>query len=255
MGTELSSQPDPGIQSEEPVSIRSAEESPAKDSHKPVQRTPTRQTATDPVQKAETEKTAKSPCVFRWPQTANEVFIAGTFSNWEKIPLNKSTDDFNTIVELSEGTHEYKFYVDGAWRQDPDVRVVADPFGGLNNVIEVYEPSSQMYNLNLSQSLTDSDRPESPEGEYGQEMPKVHGKMGPPAPPEFPKQLTQMPQLHINPSLSGQTTDQTTLALSEEPSHVCLNHLYAISLKNCTVLATPQRHRDKFYTTLLYKPI
>ena len=242
MGTEFSSQSEPSMQSEESASRRSAEETPVKHTN-------------TPVQQAENDNAPKTPCVFKWSQPAEEVYIAGTFSNWQRIPLSKSTEDFNTIVELSEGTHEYKFYVDGAWRQDPDVRAVADPYGGLNNVIEVHPPSSQLDSLCLSRSLSDSDRAESPEGEYGQEMPKVHGKIGPPAPPEFPKQLTQMPQLHINPSVSAETIDQTTPSLSEEPSHVCLNHLYAISLKNCTVLATPQRYRDKFYTTLLYKPI
>ncbi|KAI6659790.1 hypothetical protein LOD99_10645 [Oopsacas minuta] len=248
MGTDLSSQPVPLKQSEDDMTIQRQQEAAAEGiftvQHKDTPNIPD----------TERDDIVKTPRIFRWSETADEVYIAGSFSNWEKIPLSKSTNDFNTIIELPEGTHEYKFYVDGAWRQDPDGNsLVEDTYGGFNNVITVNAVSSQLDDFSLSSPFTQSDRPESPEGEYGQEMPKIHGKLGPPIPPEFPKQLTQMPQLHINPSAQSEMTDQTVL--TEEPSHVCLKHLYAISLKNCTVLATPQRYKDRFYTTLLYKPL
>ena len=31
-----------------------------------------------------------------------------------------SEKNFYTIVELPEGEHEYKFYIDGQWRHNPD---------------------------------------------------------------------------------------------------------------------------------------
>lgn len=31
----------------------------------------------------------------------------------------KSHGDFVTIIDLPEGEHEYKFYVDGEWKHDP----------------------------------------------------------------------------------------------------------------------------------------
>ena len=196
----------------------------------------------------------KIPCVFKWSLPAKEVFVAGNFCDWGRIPLSRSTQDFSTIVELPEGIHEYKFFVDGAWRQDPDVATVADPYGGLNNLIEVKSPSSQLLaDLSLSRSVGGCSRPDSPEGSYGQDVPNIPVRLGPHAPPEFPKQLTQMPLLHFNPS--GDCPDQTAISSPEDPSHVCLRHLYAISLKDCTILASPQRYRDKFYTTLLYKPL
>lgn len=239
MGGDVSTQPEPFKQTEESLQ----------------QQTTDKGNVTTYIPDSEKKDTIKTACIFRWTQPADQVHIAGSFSNWETIPLSKSTNDFNTIIELAEGAHEYKFYVDGVWRQDPDVKTVSDTYGGSNNVIQVNSMTSQLDDLSLSAPLTESDRPESPEGEYGQEMPKLNGKQGPPTPPEFPKQLTQMPLLHINPSMSAGSLEQTSSILTEEPSHVCLKHLYAISLKNCTVLATPQRYRDKFYTTLLYKPL
>lgn len=31
----------------------------------------------------------------------------------------KSHGDFVTIIDLPEGEHQYKFYVDGEWKHDP----------------------------------------------------------------------------------------------------------------------------------------
>ncbi len=41
-----------------------------------------------------------------------------------------------------------------------------------------------------------------------------------------------------------------------EPNHVILNHLYALSIKdNVLVLAATHRYKEKFVTTLTYKPV
>lgn len=58
------------------------------------------------------------PTVFKWDGGGKEVFISGTFSQWNKIPMVKSHGDFVTIVDLPEGEHQYKFCVDGEWRHD-----------------------------------------------------------------------------------------------------------------------------------------
>lgn len=33
----------------------------------------------------------------------------------------KSHGDFVTIIDLPEGEHQYKYFVDGEWRHDPSV--------------------------------------------------------------------------------------------------------------------------------------
>lgn len=33
----------------------------------------------------------------------------------------KSHGDFVTIIDLPEGEHQYKYFVDGEWRHDPTV--------------------------------------------------------------------------------------------------------------------------------------
>lgn len=50
-----------------------------------------------------------------------QVFISGTFTEWKTIPMVKSHGDFVTIIDLPEGEHQYKYFVDGEWRHDPTV--------------------------------------------------------------------------------------------------------------------------------------
>jgi 5'-AMP-activated protein kinase regulatory beta subunit len=59
------------------------------------------------------------PTVFKWEGGGKNVFISGTFSEWKPLPMVKTHGDFVTIVDLPEGDHEYKFYVDGEWKHDP----------------------------------------------------------------------------------------------------------------------------------------
>lgn len=49
----------------------------------------------------------------------------------------KSHGDFVTIIDLPEGEHQYKFFVDGEWKNDPASNLVEDESGIKNNQITV----------------------------------------------------------------------------------------------------------------------
>lgn len=72
---------------------------------------------------------------------ATEVFIAGDFNQWNphSTPLHKeSNGKWRTLLRLAPGPHEYRFVVDGQWRNDPRAkRSKANPFGGVNSVLQV----------------------------------------------------------------------------------------------------------------------
>ncbi|KAF6278336.1 protein kinase AMP-activated non-catalytic subunit beta 1 [Rhinolophus ferrumequinum] len=59
------------------------------------------------------------PTVFRWTGGGKEVYLSGTFNNWSKLPLTRSHNNFVAILDLPEGEHQYKFFVDGQWTHDP----------------------------------------------------------------------------------------------------------------------------------------
>jgi 1,4-alpha-glucan branching enzyme len=73
--------------------------------------------------------------------TAREVLVAGTFNDWQPhiTPMSKQRGGkWSTELLLKPGRYEYRLVVDGHWQDDPmAARFVANPFGGLNCVVEV----------------------------------------------------------------------------------------------------------------------
>jgi len=72
---------------------------------------------------------------------ALSVQLVGDFTQWQERPisLHKSADGlWRATVELSPGTHHYRFLVDGQWRDDPECILRApNPFGGENMTRQV----------------------------------------------------------------------------------------------------------------------
>ena len=83
------------------------------------------------------EKGKKVTFSFLAPQ-AGSVSIAGDFSNWDPTnhPMKKGKKGVWKIsLNLAPGTYQYKFFVDGAWYNDPSCsECMANPFGTLNCV-------------------------------------------------------------------------------------------------------------------------
>ncbi len=85
-------------------------------------------------------KAAKAPpqvFAYRAP-AALSVQLVGDFTHWQERPVSLHKDAggvWRTEVELSPGTHHYRFIVDGQWTDDPDCTLrVPNPYGGENMV-------------------------------------------------------------------------------------------------------------------------
>ena len=67
---------------------------------------------------------------FQWAAEwgGQEVFLAGTFSDWEELPVERSpSGDFVLALTLEPGHYSYKYKVDGKWctsHMEPQVRVI-----------------------------------------------------------------------------------------------------------------------------------
>ncbi|XP_046738279.1 5'-AMP-activated protein kinase subunit beta-1 isoform X1 [Diprion similis] len=186
------------------------------------------------------------PTVFKWEGGGKQVYISGTFTEWKTLPMVKSHGDFVTIIDLPEGEHQYKFYVDGEWRHDPGLKIVDNGLGSKNNLVSVKQSDFEVF-----QALAKDSEGiiSSAQTEYSQEIPpnkpweKVAG------PPVLPPHLLQV-------ILNKDTPMSCEPTLLPEPNHVMLNHLYALSIKDSVmVLSATHRYRKKYVTTLLYKPI
>lgn len=79
---------------------------------------------------------------------AQSVFLAGTFNAWNPAVTPMTTDEageWHVTIELSPGTYEYKYIVDGTWCCEPGVAdehyagedAVLNAFGTKNRVVEV----------------------------------------------------------------------------------------------------------------------
>ncbi|RAK99811.1 carbohydrate-binding module family 48 protein [Aspergillus ibericus CBS 121593] len=75
---------------------------------------------------------------FRWPYSASEVFVTGTFDDWGKtVQLDRIGDGFEKEVSLpatDEKIH-YKFVVDGFWTTDSGAPEEDDGNNNINNVL------------------------------------------------------------------------------------------------------------------------
>ena len=73
--------------------------------------------------------------------TANEVSLGGDFNNWDAIahPMEKDANGvWKKTLVLPPARYEYKFLVDGRWRNDPkNDQTCPNCFGTQNNVINV----------------------------------------------------------------------------------------------------------------------
>jgi 1,4-alpha-glucan branching enzyme len=73
--------------------------------------------------------------------SAMSVQLVGDFTHWQESPINlhKNADGvWRTTVELSPGTHHYRFLVDGQWRDDPECVLRApNPYGSEDMMRQV----------------------------------------------------------------------------------------------------------------------
>jgi 1,4-alpha-glucan branching enzyme len=89
-----------------------------------------------------TEKIFKKRITFKYyAPEAEAVFLVGTFNGWNSAanPLKKNKEgNWSTVVNLFSGTYEYRFIVDGRWKDDPTCEIRhLNLYGGYNCVLIV----------------------------------------------------------------------------------------------------------------------
>jgi 5'-AMP-activated protein kinase regulatory beta subunit len=202
------------------------------------------------------------PTTFRWSHGGTQVFVTGSFNNWQgkiTMPPSEEGKDFVLVIDIPPGVHQYKYIVDEAWRLDPDMPTCINQ-GVVNNVIEVKRPVFEDTRAEWGAALAESDD-ELDENKqkitYGHRTPTQDDYVKDPLkiPPHLGQVLLNSPQVSVDP-----------LVLPLPHSHVTLNHLYVYSGANtdASVLVTgiTQRFKlkafasltPKFVTTVYYSP-
>jgi 5'-AMP-activated protein kinase regulatory beta subunit len=211
-------------------------------------------------------KIKKMPTIIKYAGQGVDVFLCGTFNGWQKMRMSRSQKDFVAMVELGEGDHEYKFFVDGNWATDQNAPIIVNEAGFKNNKIHVQKEDFNAFDaldmdsatVAKAQSLRAKANASQPQSSFGQIMPHSVGipmsgdhqqSRSGTGPPILPPHLLQV-------ILNKDTPMSCEPTLLPEPNHVMLNHLYALSIKDgVMVLSTTQRFKRKYVTTLLYKPM
>lgn len=69
----------------------------------------------------------------------SKVEVAGDFTGWLPKPLRKSKDGaYSANIDLTAGTYEYKFLLNGQWVVDPDNGAwAANSYGTVNSIAQV----------------------------------------------------------------------------------------------------------------------
>ncbi|MCO5580934.1 hypothetical protein L7F22_034808 [Adiantum nelumboides] len=184
------------------------------------------------------------PTIIQWTYGGHEVYIEGSWDNWQtRTRLQKAANDFTIVKLLPPGVYQFRFLVDGTFRYSPDLPCIHDESGLVKNVLDFQENVPE----NLD-SVSGFEPPQSPDSSYTSLFPSLEDfSKEPPAVP---------PQLHH--TLLDLHDNSDSSASQLRPQHVVLNHLYVEKKRTVqSVLALGLTHRflSKYVTVVLYKPL
>ena len=93
---------------------------------------------------------------FYWNEGGNEVFITGSFCEWDKrLKMRKNKNNiFEIELFLPKGKFEFKFIVDGLWRCSSNYQQIKDNRGNSNNFIDNISDTNNFNEINLNKNVT-----------------------------------------------------------------------------------------------------
>ncbi|KAI8898185.1 hypothetical protein BC833DRAFT_590836 [Globomyces pollinis-pini] len=196
------------------------------------------------------------PIMIVWAQSGKVVHLTGTFNNWKKkIRLQKSAEDFSTIVDMPPGKHHLKFIVDDEWKCSEDLPIASDEEGNVVNCLEVTDEDGMSLQDGLDDIGLDGiplhKTPDSPKSSYTclLPLPVRNDDVSNREPPMLPAQLQKV-------LLNSKAVSTHEPYLLPVPNHVSVNHLYACSIRDGVMaIASTSRYHKKYVTTVLYKPV
>ncbi|KAI8633163.1 carbohydrate-binding module family 48 protein [Xylariaceae sp. FL1651] len=246
----------------------------------------------DDTEELRVDKTRPTlPTRITWLRGGQKVYVTGTPFQWGRkqrlLPAKGEEGVLETTIRVFPGTHHIKFLVDGSMQTSPDLPTTVDFGNNLVNYIEVSGDDPLVRNLNIEPGVHKAEDAQNlpsrqPSGvALGEEPPKMRvivpvsafsGKLPRylddfdqpedsaaykasavalerlPAPPSLPGFLTK-------PIMNNNTLIKDDNSVLNMPNHTVLNHLATCSIKsNVLALSATTRYKDKYVTTVIYKP-
>jgi len=85
-------------------------------------------------------KNGETAFIFERNDEVRRVFLVGDFNGWDPVArrMVKAKDGtFRAKMKLAPGEYQFRFLVDGHWRDDATTEQLANPFGSTNSVVRV----------------------------------------------------------------------------------------------------------------------
>jgi hypothetical protein len=97
-----------------------------------------------PLSALNDKKVQTIPVQIVWSQPGKVVYLTGSFNDWKKkIRLQKSVEDFATIIDFPPGRHRLKFIIDEEWKCSDDLEKTLDEEGIEVNELLVLDPEGR----------------------------------------------------------------------------------------------------------------
>lgn len=199
---------------------------------------------------------------FHWDHGGNEVYLMGSFNSWsERVRMERVDKNFSVEKSVERGmVHEYKFIVDGEWRFAHDQPTKKDQNGNINNWVDT---------TGFPESVKPAHQPKLVDT-YTQELCSDFTTMEPDPLPshlhyvlanhsasfDYRQKQTIPPNSPIK-QTNAELAGEHNLPPNELPipPHVILNHVGIRANDRYIGLTTSQRYKEKFVTSIYYKPI
>ncbi|KAI3380050.1 hypothetical protein SNEBB_002058 [Seison nebaliae] len=206
------------------------------------------------------------PVYIRYAGRGKDVVVYGSWNDWQAphqliksdAMVKTGVEEYGVFITLPPGRYEYKFKVDGEWRTESSAEVIQNSVGSTNNVIVIRKTdadfSSALDHDGGSRSSLTLDnlhfRNEIPSRRQLESWSTENMKEGrSKGPPILPSHLSDV-------ILNKNMVESCDPCLLPKPNHALLKHLYALSIRSgVLVLSCSYRYKDKFVTTIFYKPV
>jgi hypothetical protein len=234
------------------------------------------------------------PTKVEWHHGGQKVYVTGTPFQWSRkqrlVPSKDQEGVLETVIPVFPGTHHIKFLVDGSMQTSHRLPTTVDFGNNLVNYIEVSGEEAAVRNVNLDtvapksakeaealpsrQTSADDIDGEAkvpqkkvivPVETFSDKIPDYLADFDQPEErPPYKLAAFALDKLPTPPSLPGFLSkpilNNTTLIKDDNsvlnmPNHTVLNHLGTSSIKNNVLaVSATTRYRNKYVTTIIYKP-
>ncbi|KAI0913362.1 5'-AMP-activated protein kinase beta subunit, interation domain-containing protein [Ustulina deusta] len=231
------------------------------------------------------------PTRITWLRGGQKVYVTGTPFQWgrkQRLVPAKEDGVLETTIRVFPGTHHIKFLVDGTMQTSPDLPTTVDFGNNLVNYIEVSGDTPTVRELNIEQGVPKAEdaqnlpsRQPSPSNLTKKDSTKTRnivlaevfsGKL-----PQYLEDFDQpeesrayrastaameklppppaLPSFLSKPIMNNTTLIKDDNSVLNMPNHTVLNHLATCSIRNNVLaLSATTRYKDKYVTTIIYKP-